>query len=116
MAVTTLEKNSKTVVCILQVTVNISLDIILIPQFGLMGAVAAVLLTFILTIPIRLLVIKRLIGGLWFPIKFFFKVILCCILVTIPFSLMPDLNSTWAVFLMALIMYTTELIVLELVY
>ncbi|WDE98554.1 oligosaccharide flippase family protein [Lentisphaera profundi] len=94
MAVTTLEKNSKTVgLLILQVTINIALDIILIPNYGLSGAIAAVILTFSLTIPIRLLVIRRLIGGIWFPAKFFLKIIASCLLLAIPFSFIPQSNT-----------------------
>ena len=110
MAVTTLEKNSKTIgLLIMQVFINISLDIILIPLYGLMGAVAAVVLTFILTIPIRLLVVKRLIGGLWFPIKYFCKVSLTCSALAVLFTFLPNLLSIWATFLLALIFYLASL-------
>ena len=104
MAVTTLEKNSRTVgLLILQVTVNIALDIILIPQYGLMGAVAAVLLTFVLTIPIRLSVIRRLIGGIWFPVKFFIQVLLTVASLAYMASWLPNSSSLWASFALAIL-------------
>lgn len=104
MAVTTLEKNSRTVgLLILQVTVNIALDIILIPQYGLMGAVAAVLLTFVLTIPIRLSVIRRLIGGIWFPVKFFTQVLLTVASLAYMASWLPNSSSLWASFALAIL-------------
>jgi O-antigen/teichoic acid export membrane protein len=113
MAVTTLEKNSRTVgLLILQVTVNIALDIILIPQYGLMGAVVAVLLTFILTIPIRLSVIRRLIGGIWFPFTFFLKIILSVSAISLIYSLLPKCSSLWAEFTCAVLFAASNWLVL----
>ncbi len=59
---------------VLQVAVNLLLDWLLIPRFGMAGAVAAVGLTFVLTIPVRLAVVRRLIGGVWFPAGFMLRV------------------------------------------
>ena len=59
---------------VLQVAVNLLLDWLLIPRFGMAGAVAAVGLTFILTVPVRLAVVRRLIGGVWFPAGFMVRV------------------------------------------
>ena len=63
---------------LMQITVNIILDYILIYRLNLSywGAVAAVSSTFILTIPIRLYVVKRIIGGIYFPLLFFVKLTL----------------------------------------
>lgn len=79
MAVTTLEKNSKTLwLLFMQVSVNILLDLWLIPAYGLSGAILAIAATFVLTIPIRLYVIYKLIGGIWFPFRFFMKYAMMC--------------------------------------
>ncbi|MDD7987221.1 oligosaccharide flippase family protein [Lentisphaera marina] len=113
MAVTTLEKNSRTVgLLILQVIVNISLDIILIPTYGLNGAVAAVFMTFVLTIPIRLSVIRRLIGGIWFPFKFFLKIILTVSFLSFMCSLLPSRTSLWAEFALATLFIASNFVIL----
>jgi len=57
-----------------QVAVNLLLDFMLIPRYGIKGAVIAVVGTFVLTIPVRLYVVARLVGGIYFPLKFFFKI------------------------------------------
>lgn len=61
----------------LQLTINILLDYLLIVIFdlGLWGAVLAVFLTFVLTIPFRLYMVKKIIGGIYFPGLFFLKVL-----------------------------------------
>jgi O-antigen/teichoic acid export membrane protein len=60
---------------LLQVAMNLALDAILIPAWGLKGAVAAVALTFILTIPVRLRAVRRLVGGIWFPTSFLLRLL-----------------------------------------
>jgi O-antigen/teichoic acid export membrane protein len=61
---------------LLQIVVNLLLDWLLIVQFklGVWGGVGAVAGTFILTIPFRLLVVRRIIGGVYFPLAFFLRV------------------------------------------
>ncbi|MEM6821021.1 MAG: oligosaccharide flippase family protein [Verrucomicrobiota bacterium] len=66
---------------ILQVCVNLALDLLLIPKFGIPGAISAVVLTFVLTIPLRLRAVQRLVGGIYFPGKFFFRVMTPCLAV-----------------------------------
>jgi O-antigen/teichoic acid export membrane protein len=68
---------------LLQLSVNIALDYLFIVELkmGLMGAISAVFLTFALTIPIRLYVVKLIIGGIYFPVKFFLKVFSICLLI-----------------------------------
>jgi len=62
---------------LLQLLVNLILDYLFIIQFnwGLWGALAAVFLTFVLTIPIRLWVVKRILGGVFIPLNFFLKIL-----------------------------------------
>ena len=61
---------------VLQVVINLILDYELIPRYGMYGAVAAVVITFLGTIPIRLYVVSRFIGGINFPTVFFIKFLL----------------------------------------
>ena len=46
----------------------------LILKFEVFGAIAAVLGTFVFTIPFRLYVTGRIVGGIYFPCKFFLKI------------------------------------------
>jgi len=55
------------------IVVNLALDYLLIPRYELLGATAAVVLTFALTIPIRLFVARKIIGGIYFPLSFFLR-------------------------------------------
>lgn len=55
----------------LQIVVNLVLDYLLIPKYEIPGATAAVVLTFLSTIPLRLFVARRIIGGIHFPVVFF---------------------------------------------
>jgi O-antigen/teichoic acid export membrane protein len=65
---------------LLQVAMNLALDALLIPAWGLKGAVAAVALTFVLTIPVRLRAVRRLVGGIWFPTGFLLRVLVPSVL------------------------------------
>jgi O-antigen/teichoic acid export membrane protein len=58
---------------VLQVGINLLLDWALIPRFGMLGAVAAVGGTFILTIPWRLKAVRSILGGIHFPLAFFIR-------------------------------------------
>lgn len=58
----------------MQLVVNLVLDYFLIKHFAIEGAFAAILLTFIITLPVKLYVIRRLIGGIYFPISFFSRI------------------------------------------
>jgi len=64
---------------ILQVVVNLILDFLLIPPFGIPGALVAVFLTFFLTTPLRLYAVKRLVGGIYFPAWFMWRMLLPCL-------------------------------------
>lgn len=61
---------------LLQFAVNVLLDYLLIVHFsmGIWGAFYAVLLTFLITIPVRLYRVRQLIGGLYIPVGFFSKI------------------------------------------
>ncbi len=61
---------------LLQVGVNLLLDIALIPRWGMYGAVAAVGGTFFLTIPWRLNAVRAILGGIYFPTRFFIRHVL----------------------------------------
>lgn len=59
---------------IVQVGVNLALDLLLIPPYGMVGGILAVLLTFALTIPLRLYVVRKILGGIFFPTSFFLRI------------------------------------------
>ena len=61
---------------LLQIVVNLVLDWVLIVHYrlGAWGGIGAVLGTFVLTIPIRLIVVRQIIGGIYFPTRFFMRV------------------------------------------
>lgn len=56
-----------------RVAVNLVLDWLLIPPFGIPGAMAAVVLTFVVTFPFRLNLIRSVLGGFHFPLRFFLR-------------------------------------------
>jgi O-antigen/teichoic acid export membrane protein len=56
-----------------RVVVNIALDWLLIPTYGISGALAAVVLTFLLTFPLRLRLIRSILGGFHFPLQFLLR-------------------------------------------
>ena len=62
---------------LLQIVVNLFLDWLLIVHFrlGAWGGVGAVLGTFLLTVPVRVWYVGRIIGGIHFPIRFFLRVL-----------------------------------------
>ncbi|WP_372795607.1 oligosaccharide flippase family protein [Pontiella sp.] len=61
---------------ILQLVVNLYLDWLFIVYFklGTWGGIYAVAGTFLLTIPFRLAVIQKVLGGIYFPAGFFFRI------------------------------------------
>jgi O-antigen/teichoic acid export membrane protein len=62
----------------IRVVVNVLLDWILISRFGIPGAIAAIVLTFVLTFPLRLRYIRNFLGGFHFPAGFFLRFSLVC--------------------------------------
>lgn len=64
---------------ILSVVVNITLDIMLIPSYGLWGAFCAVFCTLALVSPITFGFASRMLGGLAFPWKKFLKTGAACV-------------------------------------
>lgn len=61
-----------------RVGVNVLLDWLLIPHYGIPGALAALLLTFVLTFPVRLRLIRSILGGFHFPAGFFLRFLAAC--------------------------------------
>jgi O-antigen/teichoic acid export membrane protein len=68
----------------LQITVNLILDWVLIIHLnlGVWGGVLAVGCTFLLTIPFRLRVVRNIIGGVWFPVRYLLRISLPLILLS----------------------------------
>ena len=62
---------------LLQIAVNLLLDWYLIVhlRLGIWGGVGAVLGTFVLTIPVRIRFVSGIVGGVYFPLRFFLQ---CC--------------------------------------
>lgn len=73
---------------ILQISVNLVLDYLLIVtlDLGVWGGVGAVFGTFILTIPIRLRVVKKIVGGIYFPIGYTLRITLAFLVLTAALS------------------------------
>lgn len=63
---------------ILQISVNLILDVwlILYLDLGVWGGVLAVALTFLITIPFRLRVVRSIIGGIYFPTGYLLRIAL----------------------------------------
>jgi O-antigen/teichoic acid export membrane protein len=61
---------------LLQLTVNILLDYLFIIHlnWGVWGAFMAIFLTFVFTIPIRLYIVSNILGGIFFPGRFFLRI------------------------------------------
>ncbi|MEI6892028.1 MAG: oligosaccharide flippase family protein [Pontiella sp.] len=61
---------------LLQIVVNLVLDWLLIVYFrwGVWGGIGAVVGTFVLTIPFRMRVVRGLLGGIYFPVRFFLRI------------------------------------------
>lgn len=75
MAVIVKEKILETLpATILQFIVKLALDYLLIPTGGMYGAIAAVVGSFVLTLPVQLYIVYRVIGGIYFPLEFLAKV------------------------------------------
>ena len=73
----------------LKILVNLTLDWLLIKEYGIWGACAAVALTFFITSPIRLYVASRLLGGIYFPGYFFARILVVLFVLAYLFSLVP---------------------------
>ncbi len=67
---------------LIQIGINLFLDWFLIVnlRLGIWGGVGAVVGTFFLTIVPRLMVARRLIGGIYFPVGFFLRIVLAVVL------------------------------------
>ncbi len=77
MAIKAKEKIMATMpVMILQIVINLILDWLLIVHFelGVWGGMAAVAGTFLLSTPIRLTVVRRIIGGIYFPVRYLLRI------------------------------------------
>lgn len=75
MAVTAKEKLLQTLwIDLLPVLINLPLDYFLIKSYGINGAMAAVAIAFLITLPLKLWYLRRLIGPFIFPFSFFFRI------------------------------------------
>ncbi len=73
-AMVTIEKLYLTTpIMFVQIAINLLLDWLLIPRYGLFGAVAAVYVTYFITIPVRVYIVRRIIHGVQFQIAFLLR-------------------------------------------
>lgn len=80
MAINAMEKTVSTLwFGLLELGLAIVLDFLLIRHWGLWGAMAAVLSAFLLTLPIRVRMIRQLVGGIYFPVGFFVRIFALCL-------------------------------------
>lgn len=87
-----------------RVGVNIALDWLLIPRFGISGALAAVILTFVLTFPLRLRLVRSVLGGFNFPAFFFLKFLVVSVFAAaVIWWFMPA--HTWGGFMGSVVIY-----------
>jgi O-antigen/teichoic acid export membrane protein len=75
---------------VLQLAVNIVLDLLLIPRFEIPGAIAAVVLSFVLVTPITIRYALRFTGPLEFPFRWIAR-----LLVAVSPGLLPALARPW---------------------
>lgn len=80
MAINAMEKTVNTLwFGVLELCVAVALDAFLISRYGLEGAVAAVFCAFVMTLPLRIWLIRQLVGGVYFPAPFFLRIFVFCI-------------------------------------
>ena len=67
---------------------------------GVWGAILAVFLTFVITIPVRLWMVAKIIGGIYFPMRFFTRILFVSLTsaYTIELCLTPE--ATWLILVM----------------
>lgn len=88
IAIITTEKIIKIVhLTVIQILVNITADYLLIPKYGINGAMAAILITFLITYPIRLFYIRKILGGLYLPMAYLIKISLISYIMAYIFTL-----------------------------
>ena len=76
---------------VLQLVINIGLDLLLIPRFEISGAIAAVVLSFVLVTPITIRYALRFTGPLEFPYRWIAR-----LFVAVSPGLLPALARPWA--------------------
>ena len=80
---------------VLQVVINLGLDFLLIPPYGLPGAVAAVGVNLVLTVPLQLYVGARVTKGLAYPLGVLARTLLFCSPALLPLPLRWVLPGNW---------------------
>jgi O-antigen/teichoic acid export membrane protein len=82
---------------VVQLTVNLLLDVLLIPRFGVAGAVAAVVLTFLLVTPPTIRYALRFTGPLEFPVRWVVRLTVSLAPGLLPMAARPWLEGWWGV-------------------
>jgi O-antigen/teichoic acid export membrane protein len=119
VAVITKEKINLTLpVTIAMVIINILLDYLLIPIYGIKGAIIAVCSSQVIIFPITLYVVYKIVGGLFIPINFLLKIFLLNFTIGfIYFKLAPSITflSMFPIFGSYFALYITLLKVFKIV-
>jgi O-antigen/teichoic acid export membrane protein len=81
-------------VMILQIVINLALDWLLIVYFnlGVWGGMGAVAGTFLISAPIRLAVVKKILGGIFFPMAYMLRMTLTLVILS---SIMAAISDRW---------------------
>ena len=96
MAVAAKEKIANTLwIDFFPLFIALPLDYMLIGNYGISGALAAITITFWLTLPVKLWWLKRILGGIYFPFSFFFRIGISSFLVAGLFYLFFGEMSPW---------------------
>ena len=97
LAIVTREKSMQMQpLLIMMIVANLFFDWMLIPRYGMVGACLAILATFLCTIPFRLYVTSKLVGGVNFPMAFFLKIVAVLFGLAYVFSLLVDAPGFFA--------------------
>lgn len=85
------------------VILNLILDVYFIKHYGMLGAVSAIVFTFLLTAPLKLLWIRSIVGGLFFPTEYFVRYFIACLSCgLITFALFRNLEGAFVLGALAL--------------
>ena len=82
MALTATEKVANTMwLNVVHLIVNLSFDYYFISNWGIPGALVAIVATFLVITPLKLYVIRKLVGGLYIPVGFLLRIFIPSLLI-----------------------------------
>ncbi len=114
IAIVTTEKIFKIIhLTVMQIVINVTADYLLIPKYGINGAIVAILITFLITYPIRLFYIRKIIGGLYLPVVYLTKVYLICYILAYIFILILPPVTFFTLPLVVIAYFTLYILILK---